>query len=456
MISGPTNLQQTPRPNITFGLGGAIPWAMNQILSSRSTELLVSDVGGMVLPRTGIEYHKRGNDMARETLLRELAGTVSNVYLIGWMGAFFLSLFYGRTMSSRLLRVNKQGLDFRSWINSTNLEVYANTFQQALKKGKSPKEARQIFIKSILASLKPSDREQARFQKAELLERLAGSSNKARRALNKSLKHIDDGSLSAKAITKLAKQFEKGTGVAAITKEVNRYEQQLLKQRSIQDTIEKTLAKAHDLRGLSPKQAKAEATRRVLAPYLREKRLNLSKESRQVRTLSMPHTLETFMKKGLAEKVDFVAKDGTVTLHDRNLKTTLNEVKTFLEQYVDRVLDDTKTRAFNQKHGWAHARQKAEADLFTEAPKAFFKRLFPSAKDGLIRYTQRTRVFMTAIPLLISCVLGIGFAFFNNWLTSRKYDGKVFFPGAEALKADLLEESGADAQASPAFKGSFA
>ncbi len=132
---------------------------------------------------------------------------------------------------------------------------------------------------------------------------------------------------------------------------------------------------------------------------------------------------------GLSDKVHLRDKTGTLLLKERDLKSTLAQLKHFLE-LVDRAtgqLKDASTQIADKE-------QVAKNLFNTLKNPTFLDKLLPRAKEGLLPYIQKSKKLYTYVPILLAVGANISVAFLNNWWTKRKNGGKNFFPGEKAAR----------------------
>jgi hypothetical protein len=60
--------------------------------------------------------------------------------------------------------------------------------------------------------------------------------------------------------------------------------------------------------------------------------------------------------------------------------------------------------------------------------------LLPNKLQGLIPYIQKTKWYVSILPLAIAVGISISISWFNRWYTQRKNGGNVFFPGEQVFK----------------------
>lgn len=161
------------------GVGRLAVGLVESIDSNKLTELVVTDVGAMVIPRTVIEYKQRGSDAGRETLIREVSGTVANCFLSGWMGAWALKLLKNPT-SWLGKRLNALGMRHDAWIQNKHLTRFGEEYARILQDEtiQTSEDAMRAWARQLLDGLESTDglAKMEAFQKlSESPARLTGS-----------------------------------------------------------------------------------------------------------------------------------------------------------------------------------------------------------------------------------------------------------------------------------------
>ena len=377
-----------------------------KIDTNRILELTVTDVGGMVLPRTAIEYNKRGPDMGRETLIREISGTLVNVFFAGWLGTLGFMLFNSNTVH-RMLRLNPLGVHTGAWINAKSLQVFGEQFEDALKAGKTPAQVREKWIDSILDSIVAQDAHVGHTSLHNALDKV--SSAPLRQALHASVEGAipQSGRLTPKA-KKMLKQILTGqnspwAGVVNTQEAIARFASE-----------ETARLKANGLSG--------EVLNHALESAVRSKRIEMSAAVMKAEAPVLEALEKAALQGGLSEKIHLLAGDRAV-LSDKALKPFFQEVKAFLEQYMDRVLVDSQGKITNRV---LHAAEKGRMSALMNGST-----VLPGLKKaimGLIPYTYKVKRWVSAVAVFTTLVVGFSVAFFNNWLTKKKHGGLVFSP----------------------------
>lgn len=365
----------SPAPLFRGGLLDGLAYGAQVVDSHKLLNLMTLDVGGMVLPRSFLEYRERGADMGRETFIREAVGTLCMVFLAGWTGWMARQAF-NRTQAAR-------GAQVAPWINWRSMEHYSRLLDTALGEAASPQEARTRFVRSALQSLHSSD---AAIAPGVIRGALAGVENATlREALLGQDRQIARKTLSPQAVDDLAAM--------------------LAPSHSPEKGVYQIAARIAQ-QGLPPTSSQWAA---------------LSRESAHHAGAIATTLAQRAQADGLSATIHAVDATGQPFLKGRNLSTTLGELRTFLEQYADRALADPH-------RGEILAQPLDEAER-ARIRAALFARGASRAEDGLVTLARRNRRWLTMLPLGLTVLIAASVAFLNNWLTQKKHHGEVFFPG---------------------------
>lgn len=445
-----------PKPSIQPGkpakqpsppkFSGAIDGFSNlvgAIDSNRLAELMVSDVVGMVLPRSVMAFKERGVDDGRETFLREFSGLIGNVLITGWLGYGMLKL-----LGNRVNGYNPHGLALDAHINASNLDAFSKLYHSALNETKNPEEARAQFIKKFMAGLESSN---SQFMAPAQLEALNKLSPDQHPGMIKTLlsKAFDDREVEKHLTAIKDKSGEKK----------NEYLEKVLKERNgkLSGTSQKELAQFFQPRsnalnstlgpdaGTLSLDEKAEAK---IKSWMEKspnsnygEKLAQDKEFRRKETLKARLRIYQDSTKATEDFVKQVDEQalrrgvtGTINLKDgekmlaegQSRKNTLQELKYFLEHFVDRATFEAKQKSPTDiKEQLQHVQET----LFRKADKGFLHQLLPKADDGLLTAVIKHKTMLTAIPIALAVGAAGAFTFYNQYITAQKHGGKMFFPG---------------------------
>lgn len=490
--------QQEHPPPIQFG--GVVDAVTNTLskgigyIDSRPTlNLATTDVGGMGVPRAGLEWKKRGVDAGIETIIRELTGLFVNMFASILFCRFALNAFGQRVNLS-----NPQGINQGAWINLPNLEAFSKIYQDALDNSKSLKEARQVFIKKVLEGMESQDRQLSLTAQQNFLMPKAGEPIETLQAQWKtfqaflaehytSQKH-DVTKLPAlfQSTAKMATDFEqlkqilescsikadstwgrldqearktfetfyekhnpsapivnfKKTGISMVgtqdfSKAAHQKLREILEQKaqSSPELAQHGIKKPSDANFHQWKETLKKAQLFDYDKAFTKLRLQLSQDH-------LPATTRNFAK--------FVDKEAlhaniTSTVDLYHPHTDLNgqavrplvsagqsrkDVLTQLKFFLEEVVDRAARDVKDRPRTSNQAwKQAMEQRLFGESSQSAWGKLLPQANDGLATTIRKSRRVFTGAPLATAILWGFALTFYNNYLTKARNNGKVFFPG---------------------------
>lgn len=401
---------------------------MNPINSNKLVELAVSDVMGMVVPRTVIDGSKRGVDSAREVFLREIMGTLLNVYVCGWVALAQLKLMDGP-------KFNPKAMSLTAWIDSGLLNHFAKVTNELLPKVKDAKALQQAFIEKILGQLKstdgvwkvpeyrglfPSEGRILPEVKKLIVDTLSGTTQlplgqlgnvdaEVRYFMNKADYHK---AAIARLHQEETEKFLGSRGLDRLNQLSKRQEQRLVQ---ILSTKEKELIAKQSL-----------ATRRLMTKGIRES------EKPLIEYL----TNAAVSSGGLSEKVILTnGKKNLASLGQRSVEEILKKMNYYLQEFLRPAL--TQNGKPIEQAFTPNLISRVRYNLFHNAGGNFLQKTFmPSKADGLITYVYKMRRSMVSVPMVTTFLFAYGFSYFNNWITQKKYKGAVFFPG-EGIPKEL-------------------
>lgn len=424
------------------GVGDLISSGVGFIDSSRLTELLVSDGMGMVVPRTGMAYSYRGADDGRETFLREMTGLVCNVMLAGWAGYATAAL-----LGNRMNPYNPHAIPVKAWIPSKNLRAFGQLYNHALQESRTPEQAREQFVHSVLNGLESGDRCFSVESRLASLKNLSGEPERQAEMLGemlskgmetppkggqqehylqmlrkgepepirKALLNGRWGRLSVEARDQLCKRFEPASPENW---------KPLHGTAPLDALTEEFLAEHHKA---FPPKTQAERQKDFL-----RKRLELSLQEINGREKDFMKVVDQeALLHGLTGTVNLKDANGKVLAADIGRKNALQQMKHFLEQYVDRAAQEAKKQGGDS---WIRQRDAIRQTLFADTAKGW-RKLVPTAGDGLLTATLKAKGGFTWVPLLFTLAATGVLTFLNNYLTMKKYGGRVFFPGEDGKQA---------------------
>lgn len=334
-----------------------IQMVMDPINNSRLFELFVSDFLGMTFPRTVIETKKRGADMGRETLFREIVGGLTPVYVCGWLGSL---LAFGLEKQF----YNPKQMSFRAWIDSNLLNHFAGITQEVLAKANTVKDLKEGIVKTIVSQIQSTD--------------------------------------GIHELPQFKEYFpEKG------------WLPEKVKERLVQKLTQYKPYGAKIGESLSKKQIKQQAG--------------------FIKSLAAQATDSA----ALTHRVALMHPDGFpyMEIGPRELTDILGKTKNYLDEFISRALGalaKSPNSALTE-----FSKKTILCRLLNDSGKSWLSKNFiPRRIDGVIPYMYKLKRLLVGCPLLATALFGISFARINNWLTSRRFEGEVFFPGER-----LTEES---------------
>jgi hypothetical protein len=444
----------SPAVPMRFGGGmDAISKLVGVIDGNRMIEMGTTDFLGMCAPRTAIEYRERGGDAARETVIREVAGGICNVFLAGWLSLAMLGM-----LGSSVNRYNPHGIPGKAWISARSLEAFAGLYRNILADTVHPvkdmAEARERFIRQVLSGLVSADQASSRVSLLQSAHELAPPAQV--RYLRELLKDV----LPEAAFEKLSAEIQADAPEKQAEKltEVFQREYQGKLSPEAQERLYRyfSLKADHDMVG-------AQGTNRfneLAMAQVREKKTYLEEEARRLNR-PVAEALKGFdeakefksarIRLSLADlhgtereflkQVSEIAQSGKLTssvhlygpdkqlilktglLKDTGRDALLGELKHFLEQFVDRAGHGVNDRAANWKEQVLRTLNRPSEK------QGLFSRWLPQADEGLLRSALKAKAAYTWVPMLGATLVGMSVGFFNNWLTKKRNGGKVSYPG---------------------------
>lgn len=398
--------KNSPAPirfGFTGGALGAFSWGVD-LLEKRAIELTATDFLGMCVPRSYVEYKKRGWDAARENVIREVTAMVFNVFVAGWLSVAML-----KTLTNKVKPLNPLGVNHQAWLDVEALDVYiTQIYRDILKRPniKSPKQAEEVFTHEILSRLQ-STGATAGNKSVQHITDLALNENPA---LRKQLlgQLPNNGKLSPDVVQKLTtlinKPFDGIVGKTDLMGQARTYTQRFKTYRG--DLPQNEL-------------------------YI--KRMELSKSLLGLPEKDFISVADPMAKLGgLTENVNLLDKNGKVILESRGRVTTLKQIRYCLHEVLNRAHHTSDGQALKATDPeW---KAKALETLYRPRGNSLAQKLLPTAKDGLMDYILKSERFTTVLPLFLTIIGGISVAFINNHITKKRHGGKVFSPIEEGLR----------------------
>ncbi len=471
----PPNRQ--PRTQFT-GVGDLAASAVQVIDSNPLLGLIASDSIGMIAPRSAINYYLRGADDGRETLLRESAGLIGNVFLLGWLGHLTL-----KVLGNRKTFYNPKAIPTEAWIHAGSLEAFGNLYNTAMTEAKgNPTNARQRLIHKVLDGIESSDRNLSLKARIQGLSALPDNTSEAKKLKHRAVEQfiresmptpaegttlIDtiikgkDKTLSntealiqaltanpEEAVEKLPrvgklnttqiKAFEQYYSVLSEKSPsagIGTYAFDAMAERALNDQFAQTLR--HESR---PDLAEAvlkgpfltstqkadiqQLTKRNYDADLLKTRLSLSNSRRPELKAFGTYLDNEALHAGLTDTVNLRDAQGNLLTGDKSRKTLLVELKHYLEQYVDRAAKIVE-RSGSKADAWQTNMQQ---QLFARKT-GWLQNPLPRLDDGLVTSALKAKRLYTGIPFFFSFVFSGAVTFYNMYLTSKIHGGRIFFPG---------------------------
>lgn len=415
--------------------------------ANRTIELATTDLFGMTLVRTLIEWFQRGPDAGRETIIRETMGMLCNVFVAGW-----LSLLMLRMLGRKLGWYNPQGIASKAWINARHMEAFGNMYKNILQDKANPVvnpiEARQRFIQQVLTGLSSTDRSVRQFglphsaeslspeARVKYLHELAkdvmpeGEHQKLAESvkalsleeqatrIKEAYQHADNGKLSRKSLEALTAAFQHKPTGATTVRGTNAFDDMAMAE--VQEAKARMEAEAKRLnRPLSEALKHFDEKKEFMKARLRLSMADL--EGTESEFIKAVKNIATSGK--LTSTVQLHGPNGELLLKEAGRDTLFGELKHFLEQFVDRA-----NHGITDYHGGS--RTNVLDKLFGESKRTgLFAKLLPQFDEGLLRSAIKAKTAYTWIPLVGTVLLGMASGFGINWLSKKLHGGEVFFFG---------------------------
>jgi hypothetical protein len=355
-----------------------------------------------------------------------------------------------RLLGNGVNAANPHGIPAQAWINAKNLRVFSQLYDQSLSTAHNLADARQAFIRQVLAGLESGDRTlsaQGRLASLQGLSQL-GDDKAFERTLAQTMQELDGKLPSPERLREFQTLLTSG--------KIDALHQELLEagwgtlSKPVQETLlgwfSQKVPGDTGVRGTMPldhlaRQRVQETAQGLSEPQraqaFRKARLSISRA--HLNDLDPEFTKavdELVLNHGLTSVVHLKdSATGKTLLSGQSRKTLLGELKYFLEHYADRAAfqaeNAAKTKGLSAVP-WAEQRTLVREALFA-APSRGLRGLLPHLEDGLVTAALKGKRVYTWVPILIAVSANGIATFLNNYVTRRKYGGKVFFPGEEAF-----------------------
>jgi hypothetical protein len=485
-----------PAPRFS-GPGDSLSNLVGFIDGNRMVQLLSTDGIGMLCPRTGLALKYRGADDARETFLRELSGLIGNIFMAGWAGYAAIRLMSdtvnvlnpkgipGRAMikAPHLDAFGKLYMD--ELRQAQNPAEARENFVKKLLGGVASSD-REMSIEGRLAALLQTDAESRKKMLGQMrqyvqqpqkldLPHCENLMNQMRQLNGKSKGKLqgEEKQAQRKLREKFSQHFLKA-GWGKLSPDHCADLSGFFKRKSLRDSIGSThlhqtipLDDLAKLRVLEKQKRFAQAqgfTQVVQDIDALLQKPNRIKESACIDILRRNgfNSEKEFMKERLALSLSQLGHDAplfqeavdqkalysglTSSVHLNHqlgsgemLKISgkrsviLQEVKHFLEQFADRAHYEA-TATLPEHHTWGDLQAQIKHALLGKNPKSsWWNKLLPSREDGLITAAQKAKGIYVGVALTVCIMFAGACTFYNNYLTMRKHNGKIFFPGEGLL-----------------------
>ncbi len=424
--------------SVRMGGGAGLINSAANILASIEADplkaLVITDVGGMVLPRSWIEYKERGVISANETFFREIAATFTNCLISGWFGLLALLGF-------KAYRNNPKGMNFKAHIDAKSLDAFGRIVREVLRKPhvQSAQDVQRDFLKTVLGRLKSTDvipnlpefREY--FPAGGKLEQNAVS-----RLVNRYLgkvkgyPHHAFANIEQRVVAKM---------------KLPEYREEI--QSAIAEARQKFMAQHGEGKLISFKRALLKGAELVAERQAAERqkariRQEITRGIRQSEGRFLDSVYKLAIHQGKLSDEVFLLDGANNPVKGYGIRTTkdmLGKIKYFMEEFLNRSLANPTTGVVGDGPlNKAHVRRT----LFTESGANWLqKKIIPNAKDGLLAYAYKRKNFIVFPAIAMTIFLGCLTVIVNNWLTRRKTGGETYFPGEKALMEKELGKTGA-------------
>jgi hypothetical protein len=432
------------------GAGDALSSLISVIDSKRVVELVTSDFAGMLLPRGLVAAIFRGNDDARETVNREAFGLFCVALLSGLTNQLMV-----QALGNRVGFYNPHGIPAKAWISAKNLRVYGELYKQALQAPgvHSIQDGRTTFLERIFDGLESGDKKLSLNGRLMTLKSLAKKESvgaSVRQALAQMTRDAHGAAATdalqqdywnyfqAGRMDTLREEFLKA-GWGKLSAEGKKQLFDAFRQTEPGGAAEGLVSiDRMAWNRVNELQPKATGIARQ-KEFLKQRMLVSLKNLRDQTPDFIKRVDQVALNHGLTSLVDLkaTAAPGAETLTSgQSRQTILKEVKAFLDHYVDRagfeVSESLKTKKDTalSMSDWGAQKEMLYTRLFAPSAKGL-GRLLPQAEDGLVTATLKAKTAYTVVPILVAIIANGITTFMNNYITQKKYHGRVFFPGEE-------------------------
>lgn len=421
------------------GVGDAVSSFISLIDRNRAAELVASDGLGMLVPRTAVAAGFRGGDDARETLIREGAGLFCVALLAGLSNQMMIHV-----LGNRVGVYNPHGTPVKAWIGAKNLRAYSHLYEEVLKNSNhgSVGEVRQAFVQKILSGLESGDRQLSVDSRLAALDALKQShpaladkvlGQMAQDLQNGAEKKPDYAALFKSGRRDILRQTLLDNGWGRLSPEGIRELTGYFAQKSSGEIGAIGTVPVDALAWSQVNEFEKNVSPAARQSAFLKTRLQLSLKNLKDETPSFIRTVDQLaLDHGLTSVVHLKSNGGTgeALLSGQSRQTVLKEIKAFLEHYVDRAGYEVRQSFKGKDAAWALQRELLSHKLFASSGTGL-KRLIPQVEDGLVTAMLKAKTGYSLVPIAIAIIANGISTFMNNYITQRKYKGRVFFPGEE-------------------------
>lgn len=452
----PKRNMELPRPQ--FGILGLlnnpiitsiatpIEKLMFTIEANKATELMVSDVGAMVLPRTLLDGLKRGPIPAQETFLREAAGTIGNVYIAGWIA--WASAFVLNKVFAVSRYFNPKGMDMRAWVNANTLSHYDEITHRVIESQLALPQSKRLSIRGLRREIVS---QLLNLQSEDPVRRLKEYSHLPQTITSNGKSELLKMLLPTDGETLRNTQHRAYNIEGSTQKRLERSQQEILS--TVEFEQEQYLAK----KGLKKASRIPNRVLQKLSQIKKtiEHRFHLLYRSET--TSSIRHKEDAFFNRMykvaiqeglLTDEVNMLDHTGKPSkLGTRKLEVALKDIKYFTEEFLNRALThlDPKNREVSKLTTLMTDEQLLvvkRALWGTPKAKTFLQSILPQVGEGMFKYAYKLKRWITGGSLAISVFLGGTYVLFNNWLTRSRLGGQRYFPGEQAFVKTYTQQKG--------------
>jgi len=428
------------QPRFTGLVDGAMQHAEKGLRSSvlgleENTQLglVFTDLAGMTIPRTTIEWKKRGAFCGQETFFREFTCVLANTFMTGWLG----------NLAYRFLRspyLNPLGMDHKAWIDAKSLSAYQDVLKELMASSKinSSLQLQKAFLQTVFQ----------RLQSTDAIAKLSSQELKNLGVFDFSHYFPDKGMFSKAHVDQLVETYLHGYPSSgkdnSFTQRAFNVEELVhnrIKDTVYQHEVDKAVHKA-TAKFLEERPAKLSANEKMLLSFIQTDARSKALEEQKLAVRRLIRRGIFIQEKPFMKALyDFAVTEGKMSDHvslldakggrlvSQSMSDWLSKTKYFMEEFLNRTLADPTSGRIPAK---TLPLDRIKRQLLAKQ-KGVWAFVSPKASDDLLTYAYRSKFFISVIPLAIMTSFGFSMVYINNWLTRRRTGGRIFFPGEEAL-----------------------